>query len=113
MKEISFKKIKRDEIDYAFLATFLMIIGCLIVLISKKRTNYVMYYLKHSLVIFMIGVIIGLSKDLINKIPLGNLINIILIIIFAFLWSLSWMYSLTGKKKNIPLITDLVFRIFN
>ena len=69
-KDVNQKKGKKDSVLFAFLATFLSIIGFVIALISKREDRYVMYYAKQSLVIFIIGAIAGILGSLLKWIPI-------------------------------------------
>jgi uncharacterized membrane protein len=101
-----------DKKLFAFLATFLSIIGFIIALIAKRKDKYVMYYAKHSLVIFVILVIAGIIGRVFLIIPLaGEIINAALAVLSVLLWLLSWVYALSGKEKSIPIITDWAEKI--
>ena len=95
-----------DKIVFAFLATFLSIIGFVIALIVKPKNKYVMFYAKQSLVIFVIGTISGIILNFIFWISLmGGLISFALKILIFIIWLLSWIYALSGEKKNIPIVS--------
>ena len=66
MDRNNFKK-KDNSILFAFLATFLLIVGFLIAVIVKRDNKYVMYYAKQSLVIFVMWVIVGIMKGILSK----------------------------------------------
>jgi len=98
---------KDDSTIYAFLATILSIIGFIIAILVKRDDKYVMYYAKHSLVIFIIGAIGGVLGAILNWIPvIGPIINLGIFIVVFIAWILSWVYALSGKEKVIPIITD-------
>ncbi len=101
------KKSEKDERKlFAFLATFLSIIGFIIALIAKKDDEYVMYYAKQSLVIFVIGAIAGIIGTVFKIIPtIGDIINASLVILVFIIWLLSWIYALSGKEKEIPIVS--------
>jgi uncharacterized membrane protein len=97
---------------FAFLATFLSIVGFIIALIAKRKDKYVMYYAKHSLVIFVILIIAGALGRFFLIFPIaGDIINVALIVFSVALWLISWMYALSGKQKEIPVITDWANKI--
>ncbi len=105
------KKIKKssdksnNNIIFAFLATFLSIIGFIIALIAKRRDKYVMFYAKQSLIVFIASVIAGiLAKTSLIFPIMGNIINLALNIIIFILWLLSWIYALSGEMKEVPII---------
>ena len=107
------KKTKNDDSKiFAFLATFLSIIGFLIAVLAKKEDKYVMYYASHSLVIFIITILAGVAEGIFGWIPiLGWIIAAGLNIFIFVLWLLSWIYALSGKEKEIPLITTYAKKI--
>ncbi len=103
---------KDDRILYAFLATFLSIIGFVIALVVKREDKYVMYYAKQSLVIFVIGAVLGIIGKLFNILPIiGTLINFAIGILIVVMWFVSWMYALSGKEKTIPIVSDWTKKI--
>jgi len=94
---------REDSKTYAFLATFLSIIGFIIALVTKKDDKYVMYYAKQSLVIFIAYIIAGA----IMIIPiLGWIVGPILYVLVTILWLFSWIYALSGEEKRIWLVSD-------
>ena len=97
------KKREDDSKLYAFLATFLSIVGFIIALIAKKENKYVMYYARQSLIIFIIFVISAVIKI----IPfIGEVASVIVYVIAFIFWLLSWIYALSGKMKEIPLVSQ-------
>ncbi len=96
-----------DKVLFAFLATFLSIIGFVIALIARRDDKYVMYYAKLSLIIFLIGVVGAVISGIFWIIPVvGQIINLAVGIIFIVLWILSWIYALTGEEKDLPIVSD-------
>lgn len=94
-------KLSEDAKTYAFLATFLSIIGFLIALLTKKEDKYVMFYAKQSLIVF----IVFLAGALIMIVPiLGWILGPIINLIGLVLWIISWIYSLSGEMKEVPLV---------
>jgi len=90
-----------DSKLFAFLATFLSIIGFIIALLVKKDNKYVMHYAKQSLVIFIVYLIVLA----IGIVPIvGWFIAPILYIIAVILWVISWIYALSGKEKEVPIV---------
>lgn len=95
-----------DKILFAFLAAFLSIIGFLLALIIKKDDKYVMFYAKQSLVIFVIGAIAGIIANAVKFIPIiGTITYGALFILIFIAWFLSWIYALSGKEKDIPVVS--------
>ncbi len=97
---------KEDSKTYAFLATFLSIIGfILVLLLDKKKDKYVMFYAKQSLVIFIVGIVLGAISWILFIIPvLGLIINWIIGIIMLILWLFSWINALSEKMKETPIV---------
>ena len=101
-----------DRILFAFLAAFLSIIGFIIAVIARRDDDYVMFYAKQSLVIFVIGCIAGVLSNIFLFIPImGNIIEFALVILVILAWILSWVYALSGKKKDIPIISYFADKI--
>jgi uncharacterized membrane protein len=95
-----------DKILFAFLAAFLSIIGFLIAIIVKRDDKYVMFYAKQSLVIFVIGTLAGILSSALKFIPIiGWIIYAGLAILTFIIWFLSWIYALSGKEKDIPIVS--------
>src|SRR3989344_2670110 len=98
----------KDDILFAFLATFFTIIGFIIVLIANKKSDYVKFYTKQSLVVFITIVIAGIISGMFVWIPpIGPIINTLLNLFIIALWLFSWIYALSGDKKEVPLIGHL------
>ena len=69
---------------------------------SKKENDYVMFYAKQSLVVF-IAYIVAVVIAMIPFIGWFVLGPILYIIVTVF-WIISWVYALSGEKKEVPLI---------
>ncbi len=105
-KKINQRKKEEDKKLFAFLATFLSLVGFVIALIVKRKNAYVLYYAKQSLVIFVFGVIAGIISNILEWIPImGGLIRFALNILIFIVWLISWINALSGKKKEIPIIS--------
>ena len=99
------KQVSKKEDDtklFAFLATFLSIVGFIIALVAKKEDKYVMFYAKQSLVVFIGFLIAGA----IWMIPIIGwfILGPIAYFVMTVLWIFSWAYSLSGNEKEVPLI---------
>ena len=95
-------KTKEDDTKlFAFLATFLSIVGFIIALLVKKDNKYVMHYAKQSLVVFVVFIV----SAAVMIIPIiGWIIGPIIYIIALVLWLISWIYALTGEMKEVPIV---------
>ena len=95
------KAMNEDSKIFAFLATFLSIVGFVIALLVKKDDQYVMHYAKQSLMVFIVFVI-GWA---IRIVPLlGEVLGPIIYFIGLILWIVSWIYALSGELKIVPII---------
>ena len=102
-KQIQIKE--NDPKLIAFLITFLSIVGFLIYLLIQKKNDYTKFYAKQSLVVFIAAVLAGIIGWTVMWIPiLGGIIKFGLGVIVVVLWVLSWVYALSGDKKEVPLI---------
>lgn len=113
-KERSPSSKQDDSKTFAFLATFLSIIGFVIALVTKKDNKYVMHYAKQSLVLFIAYMIIYVGFLVLGGIftlvtlglgavivaPLAMLIGLV----FFVLWIISWLNALSGEEKELPLV---------
>ena len=93
------KPIKKEDDSklFAFLATFLSVLGFIIALLAKKDDKYVMFYAKQSLVIFIAWIVAAV----VSFIPIvGWIVNLFVLV----LWIFSWIYALSGKEKETPII---------
>ena len=101
-----------DRKTYAFVATFLSIIGFVIALIVKRDDKYVMYYAKNSLIIFLVIVVLGTVSSLLYPIPIiGGIIYAAVLVFSIFLWAASWIYALSGQIREIPIISRWAVKI--
>ena len=103
MKSSDLKSSKSDDNSklFAFIATFLSIVGFIIAILLWKDDKYVMYYAKQSLLIFIIFVI----GAVVMAIPtLGNVLGVIVNILGVIFWVMSWIYALSGEKKQVPVL---------
>lgn len=99
------QKEKDDKKLYAFLATFLSIIGFFIALIARKDDKYVMFYAKQSLVVFVTAVLLGILASALKFLPIiGDIIYFAASIIIFLLWIVSWSYALSEKQKEVPVV---------
>jgi uncharacterized membrane protein len=106
-KKIIKESKKGDSKIFAFLATFLSIIGFIIALITKKDDKYVMFYAKQSLVLFIVAIIAGIINSILMWIPIiGWIIATIINLFIAILWILSWVYALSEEEKDVPFIGE-------
>jgi uncharacterized membrane protein len=101
-------KVNQKEGDgqlFAFLATFLSILGFIIAFITRRKDKYVMFYAEQSLVVFVLAVLVGAVNSFLVWIPiLGWMIMSVLNLIVVILWIFSWAYALSGSMKEVPLV---------
>ena len=107
LKKSGQAKLNSDSKTLAFIAAFFGIIGFIIAIIAKRDDKYVMYYAKHSLVIFIIAVVAAVISGVLGWLPvIGWVISAALYLLVIITWVMNWAFSLTGERKQIPLITD-------
>jgi len=86
---------------HAFIVTFLSIIGFLIALLIWKDEEYTMFYGKQSLVIFLVFIV----GYLIMIVPIiGIVIATVVNVIGIIFWVISFIFALSGEKKEVPFI---------
>ena len=103
-KEVISNKTEDSKL-FAFLATFLSIIGFLIAIFTKRDDKYVMFYAKQCLVVFIASVILSIIGGIFFVIPImGFIIYPACQIITLVLWLLSWIYALSGEMKIVPIV---------
>jgi uncharacterized membrane protein len=101
-----------DSKAYAFLATFLSIIGFIIALLTKKDDKYVMHYAKQSLVLFIAAIIVGIVSGILSHLPIsGIVISWVLNALITILWIISWIYALSGEIKYVPVVGHFADKI--
>lgn len=101
-----------DKKTFAFLATFLSIIGFVIALISRRDDKYVMYYASQSLVVFIVGAVAGALSRILGWIPIiGWIISFALFVVVLLLWIFSWLNAVSGEMKPVPVVGEFGKRI--
>ena len=94
---------------FAFLATFLTIIGFIIALLVKRDDKYVMFYAKQGLVLFIIQLIIWAVGAVLFFVSV--IIVPILWILFIVVWIMAWINALSGEKRDTWLIGEFAKKI--
>jgi len=103
-KKASAKKMD-DSKTFAFLATFLSILGFIIALVAKKDDKYVMFYAKQSLVVFIVAIVGSVINSIIMWIPgFGWIVSRLISLFVLILWIFSWVYALSGEEKETPIV---------
>lgn len=96
---------KGDRKLFAFLGVFLTVIGYIIALATKKDDDYVMFYAKQGLVLFIAWIIIWAVSFIFWFIPfIGWVVMALLYLAMVLLWVVGMIYSVSGEKKYIPVI---------
>ncbi|MBP7708596.1 DUF4870 domain-containing protein [Candidatus Pacearchaeota archaeon] len=96
---------KDDSTLFAFLATFLSIVGFVIALVTKREDKYVMFYAKQSLVLFIVYVVAWVVAMVLIWIPIiGWIIMWAIYVLLLILWIISWINALSGQEKEIPIV---------
>ncbi|MCX8158901.1 MAG: DUF4870 domain-containing protein [Candidatus Pacearchaeota archaeon] len=90
---------------FAFLGVFLTVIGFIIALATKKDDDYVMFYAKQGLVLFIASVILWVIGMIFVFLPfIGWFLMSVLWIGWVLLWIIGMIYSVSEEKRYIPLI---------
>jgi uncharacterized membrane protein len=94
-----------DRKMFAFLATFLSIVGFVIAVVTKKDDRYVMFYAKQSLVVFIVAIIGAIINSVLAWIPVfGWIIATIINLFVLVLWIFSWVNALSDTEKETPIV---------
>lgn len=101
-----------DSKVWGFLGFFLLIIGFLIVYLTKKNDAYAMYYGKQGLVFSIAVFIVIIANFILAFIPvLGWLLGMLLSIALLVLFIIGIIFSLSGKQKPVPIIGQFADKI--
>jgi uncharacterized membrane protein len=97
----------KNEVDegkvWAFISVLLGIVGFVMVILAKRENSYAMHYAKQGLVLSITSIIVWVGGFL----PLiGLAISTLGSIAIFILWIIGLVYSLSGQKKNIPIIGE-------
>ena len=104
-KKVAKKTGKKDESKlFAWLATFFTIIGFVIALILRRDDEYVMYYAKQGLVLF-VGFAIG---GIFQIVPI---IGQLFLLFMVMLWAIAWINALSGERRKTWLVQELAEKI--
>ena len=95
-----------DRKLYAFLSSFLTLIGFIIALLVRRDDKYVMFYAKQGLVLFIYGLIVSV----IDKFTF-SFISVPLWILWIALWVITWVNALSGEEKYTVLVKELAKKI--
>lgn len=112
-KAMAKKKVmkKRDDGDdklFAFLATFLTIIGFILALLLRRDNEYVMFYAKQGLVLFIIQII----ASIVSAIPfIGWIAGFAIWILFLIVWIAAWINALSGEKRRTLVVGEYAEKI--
>jgi len=111
-KQIKDTKNKEDQKLLAFVATFLSIVGFLIILLTKNKDKYVRFYARQSLVVFIAALILGIISSVFLELPIiGKIIYFACSIVSIVLWVLSWVHALSGEEKEVALVGSYADKI--
>jgi uncharacterized membrane protein len=94
-----------DRKLFAFLATFLSIVGFVIAVVTKRDDRYVMFYAKQSLVVFIVAIVGAVINSILMWIPIfGWIIAGIINLFVLVLWIFSWVNALSDQEKETPIV---------
>lgn len=103
MKE-SKSKLSDDSKLFAFLAVLLSVVGFIIALVAKKDDKYVMFYAKQSLILFLTGIAVKVLTVLLAITIIGIIAIPIVWVLYAVIWVVVLVNSISGKEKEAPII---------
>ena len=107
-KVLKSNKTNSDSKLFAFLAVFLTVIGFLVALLVKRDDEYIMFYAKQGLVLFIVGLIAKIAFWL----PfIGDVVGVAVAILFVIVWIAAWINALSGEKRNTFLVGDFARKI--
>jgi len=91
---------------FAFLAVFLTLIGFILALILKRKDTYVIYYAKQGLILFFFSILLWVLYLVLDNLALvdSDFVAQAFILLFLVTWTVSWVQSLSGSERPIPLI---------
>jgi len=105
------KKTRKQEVKkeddsklFAFLAVLLSVVGFIIALLAKRDNKYVMFYAKQSLILFIAGIVVKVLTVLLAITIIGIIAIPIVWVIYAILWLIALVYSISGEEKETPWI---------
>jgi uncharacterized membrane protein len=98
------KKGKTDKRTWAFLATFLTVIGVVLVLILNKRDKYTMHYTKQGMVLFLFWIV----AVVFGWIPF---IGWAVWVLFIVVWIMAWVNALSGEMRLTWLVSEFSEKI--
>ena len=93
-----------DSKLFAFLAVLLSVVGFIIALVAKRDDKYVMFYAKQSLILFMAGIVVKVLTVLLAITIIGLIAVPIVWVIYAILFIIALVNSISGQEKEIPWI---------
>lgn len=94
-------KVSGESKLFAFLVVLLSILGFVIALLTKKDDDYIMFYAKQSLIIFL-GFLICTAIAIVPVV--GWIVSPLLWVVITVVWVVEMIFSLTGKKKETLII---------
>ena len=87
------------------------ILGFILVLVLRPKDDYAMYYAKQGLVLMVVAIVAYIISAALIIVIIG-LILVPLVSILTFIaWIVGIVYSLSGKKKDLPLIGEWAKKI--
>jgi uncharacterized membrane protein len=93
-------KISENSKAYAFLASFLLIYGVILGLLTKKDNAFVKHYITHGIILTLSIVVLSTVATVLLIIPiLGWIAYVAAWIIWIIIWFNSWLNALHGVKN--------------
>ena len=112
-KAVSHKKPDDESRVFALIGALLPILGYIIVVLAGKKSDYIMHYAKEGVGLGITWIIVWIVSIALLVIPvIGWIISALLQLIIVVIWLIGIIYSLSGKKQNIPIAKTVTEKIF-
>ena len=99
---------ENDSKFWAFIGMLLGIVGLVLVLLFKKKDVYALHYAKQGSVLNIFAVIISL----ISVVPIFGWFIFIIGSVISTIWLIMGLvYSVSGEKRDIPVIGEFAKKI--
>ena len=97
-------KLKEDSKLFAFLAVLLSVLGFILGLLAKKDDEYVMFYAKQSLILFLPVLVVKALTILLAITIIGLLAIPVVWVIYFVIWAIALINSVSGAMKETPFV---------
>jgi len=108
---------KEESRLFAFLGVFLTFIGYIVIRLIRSEDDYAMFYAKQGLILgvgfIFVWIVSMFIEFTIGKVPfigiiISSLVSFGLNVILLVLWIIGLVYSLSGEKKYVPVVSQIM-----